>query len=103
MLALVIVLGALALVAPLEAIRFAAVVGLAVSGGVFLWQSSRTVEEYVQDLEQVQLGGEVSGRVRVEVTSDVGLDPNERRLSRAFPPVRRRPPAPPPAPPAAPR
>ena len=101
MLGLVVVLSALALVAPLEAIRFAAVLGLAVSGGVFLWQSSRTVEEYVLDLEQVQLGGDVSGRVRVEVTSDVGPDPNGRRLSRALPLVRRRPPASPPDPPAA--
>ncbi len=90
MVALVVGLGALALVGPIEAIRFAAVAGLAVAGGVFLWQIDLTVHQYVGDLESVHRGERVSGRVLVEVTSDVGLDGLGGRPVRATPVVRRR-------------
>lgn len=91
MLALVVALGALSLAAPLEAVRFAAVIGLAVAGGVFLWQSRRLISDYVRDLESVQVGRPRSGRVLVEVSSDVGYDAGGRRSPRALPPVRRHP------------
>ncbi len=94
MVGLVLALGALMLAGPLEAIRFAAVIGLGVAGGVFLWQSSATVGQYVADLESVHRGENVSGRVRVEVTSSVGLDGLGGRPVRATPIVRRRPLAP---------
>ena len=90
MLGLVLVLGGLAIAAPILALRLAALLGLAVSGGVFVWQAGHTVDDYVRDLEHVQYGREVSGRVRVEVESDVGYDPGSRRGERALPRVRRR-------------
>jgi hypothetical protein len=92
MLGLVLGLGVLAFAAPLVAVRFAAVAGLAGAGAAFLWQAGKAVGEYVRDLEQVRDGAAISGRIRVEVSSDVGLDPRARRLTRAVPPVRRRPP-----------
>lgn len=74
MAAIVIVLGGLALFAPLDAYRFGALIGLAVSGGFFLWRSGLTVGDYVGDLERVRSGEERSGRIRVEVESDVGFE-----------------------------
>ncbi|HYK92693.1 MAG TPA: hypothetical protein VEY07_01450 [Thermoplasmata archaeon] len=89
MLGLVLALGALAVGAPLEGIRFAAVLGLAVAGGAYLWQSGRAVGDYVRDLHQVEYGETVSGRVRAEVASQVGVDGSERGPTRALPAVRR--------------
>ena len=97
MLGLVLVLGARALWAPIEAIRVAAVRGLAAAGGVYLWESSRTVDTYVADLDRVHRDASGSGRLRAEVASDGDRDARVRRHARTVPPPRRQagPPAPP--------
>jgi hypothetical protein len=74
MAAMVVVLGGIALYAPLDAFRYGALLGLGVSGGFFLWRTGLTVGDYVGDLERVQSGEERSGRIRVEVESDVGFE-----------------------------
>lgn len=99
MLALVLALGVLALFAPMEAFRFAAVVGLAMAGGIYLWESNQTIGEYVRDLDEVRRGGTVSGRLRAEVGSAAAVEDGPRRRARSVPPPRRT--AEPPAPPVA--
>lgn len=91
---LVLVLGAAAVLAPGDPLRFGAVVGLAVAGGIFLLEIDRSVQSYLRDLSEVAEGGPVSGIVRAEVESDVDLDDGMRRRPPRSPTVRRRGPIP---------
>src|SRR5215470_10230466 len=79
MVGLVGVLAGVAAEAPWTALRFGAIVGLAAAGGFFLWRMRSTVRGYLGDLQQVRSGADVSGRVRVEVESDVGFGPGTDR------------------------
>lgn len=94
---MVIALAILALYAPLDAFRFGALLGLAVSGGFFLWRTGLTVGDYVDDLESVRTGEARSGRVRAEVESDVGFERPMVSPLRRSPLVRHPPFAVPPA------
>jgi hypothetical protein len=91
MLGITIVLGAGALYAPDEALRFGALIGMAVSGAAYLWQSGVAVRGYLSDVDRVVSGLEVPGHVRVEVESDVGYDWTPARTASPSPHARRRP------------
>jgi len=90
MLGLTLLLGAGALYAPVEAIRFGAVIGMAASGAAYLWQSGVAVRGYLVDVDGVASGAEVPGHVRVEVESDVGYEGTPARFRGPSPHARRR-------------
>jgi len=96
MLGLVAVLVGAATVAPTAAVRFAAIVGLAAAGGFFLWRMGVTVRDYERDVARVRDGLPISGRILVEVESDVGFGPSTERSIPPSPNVRWGPDPPPP-------
>lgn len=92
MLTLVVALAAVAVVAPSTAIRFGAVVGMAVAGGATLFQSRRLIDAYVADLHELERGAHLHPTARVEMHSDVELERLSVGPNRRSPNVRRRPP-----------
>ncbi|MCI4373631.1 MAG: hypothetical protein L3K02_08340 [Thermoplasmata archaeon] len=95
MLALIAGLSVLSFMAPWTAVGLAALLGLAVLGGLYVVQSDRTIAEYARDLRSVHGGGQPSKWMRVEVRSEVEWDrhvgipgrrsPNARPRSRPEP------------------
>jgi hypothetical protein len=74
-----VAVGALSLVAisfPLGMVRLLAVVGLAVSGTLYVVAVDRLSDRYRQDLSAVRGGEPVSGAVRAEVYHEIGFEVN---------------------------
>jgi len=67
-------LSALAMFGPDVALEVGALAGLAVLGWVAMAAGEAAVHEYGRDLRSVTQGEDVSGFVRAEVRSDVGLE-----------------------------
>ena len=63
----------MALYFPIEAERFAAVVGLAAAGAAYVWRAGVAVQGYLRDVDNVAEGREVPGNLRVEVESSVAV------------------------------
>lgn len=92
MVGLVVALGVVTVVAPSTAIRFGAVVGLAMAGGATLFLSRRLIDGYLADLHALEHGTGLHPTTRVEMHTDVGLERATVGPSRRSPNVRRRPP-----------
>ena len=89
--AVILALLAVADGAPYLWARGLAVLGLAASGGAFLLFGDRLTREYAGDLASARSGETISGALRVEVESQVGLERPVVRPSIRSPHVRRRP------------
>lgn len=87
----ILTLLALADLAPFLWARGLAVLGLAAAGGLFVLYGDRLTREYAHDLASARSGEPISGALRVEVESEVGLDRPVVRPSVRSPHVRRRP------------
>ena len=80
---------ALASVVGSALLGLASLLALVALGLASLAASERLVDRYVRDLRAVAIGGGVSGRLRVEVRSRVGLTTDRRRAGPPSPNVRR--------------
>lgn len=89
--AVVLVLAALAMLAPGAWWGPLGVVALAASGAVYLFWSQRLVSEYARDIRVVHDGSIENGFLRAEAGSIVGLDRPVGRPSERSPHVRLRP------------
>jgi hypothetical protein len=88
--AVTVVLTAGALLLPLPYVGIAAVLALAVLGAAYLGWSERTLSSYATDLRRAREGQEIDGFLRVEVTTEVGLERPVGRPTSPSPHARRR-------------
>lgn len=90
MVALVFGLGAVAIAAPVTAVRFGAVVGLAAAGAATLVESRRLIDAYLADLHALEAGRPLPPAAHVEMRTNVGLERATVGPSRRSPNTRRR-------------
>ena len=85
----VVALTVVAVVVPNHLIGLIAVAALGVVGGVYALHAHRLVESYLTDLDRVRAGLPIDPSLRVEASSDVGLDRRTVGPTTRSPHVRR--------------